>query len=136
MAASRRPGKFRIWTLEEEDTLFELAQKGVSRQSIADTLGRSEGAVEIRLVKIGTEMLKEAAKASPKNGKQAIGVKDVARILGFSSKADFLEKVKRNQEFEEKQTRRRNADLLSLDLLEGIHKQLVILNRQIKDKAI
>lgn len=136
MAASRRPGKFRIWTLEEEDTLFELAQKGVSRQSIADTLGRSEGAVEIRLVKIGTEMLKEAAKASPKNGKQAIGVKDVARILGFSSKADFLEKVKRNQEFEEKQTRRRNADLLSLDLLEGIHKQLVILNRQIKDKAV
>lgn len=136
MAASRRPGKFRIWTLEEEDTLFELAQKGVSRQSIADTLGRSEGAVEIRLVKIGTEMLKEAAKASPKNGKQAIGVKDVARILGFSSKADFLEKVKRNQEFEEKQTRRRNADLLSLDLLEGIHKQLVILNRQIKDKAL
>lgn len=136
MAASRRPGKFKIWTLEEEDTLFELAQKGVSRQSIADTLGRSEGAVEIRLVKIGTEMLKEAAKASPKNGKQAIGVKDVARILGFSSKADFLEKVKRNQEFEEKQTRRRNADLLSLDLLEGIHKQLVILNRQIKDKAL
>ena len=128
--------RFRVWTLEEEDTLFELAQKGVSREAIASTLNRSERAIEIRLVKIGTEMLKEAAKASPKKGSQAIGAKDVARILGFASKADFLVKMKENQEFEEKQARRRNADLLSLDLLERIHKQLVLLNRQIKDTRV
>ena len=130
------PKRYRVWTLEEEDQLFELAQKGVSRSAIADTLGRSEGAVEIRLVKIGTEMLKEEAKNSPKPGKQRITPKDVARILGFKSKAEFLEKMKQNQEFEEKQSRRRNADLLSLDLLEKIHTQLVLLNRHIKDTTL
>lgn len=123
--------RFRVWTLQEEDTLFELAQKGVSRQAIADTLNRSERAIEIRLVKIGSEMLKEAAKASPKS--DGISVRDVARILGFKSKAEFLAKMKESQEFEENQARRRNADLLSLDLLEKIHNQLVLLNQRLKN---
>jgi len=129
----------KIWTEKEENSLFDMAKNQVPRPRIAEKLGRTERAIELRLLKVGSEMMEELAKTSPSSasGDSSGGpasVSNIAKLLGFTREElmkGFEFHINRKEQLQQKKDN--SMEAYTVPLLRKISKQLGVLLAEIKD---
>jgi hypothetical protein len=119
------------WSNDEENRLFEMAKNGIDRDMIAEKLGRTRKAIDMRLLKIGSEMLDNIASGGGGGG--GFRTSDVAKLLGFT-KNELLEGYEQYtlKKEEDKQKKDASMTLYAVPLLRKIYTQLKILTDEIK----
>jgi len=127
----------KIWTEKEENSLFDMAKNQVPRARIAEKLGRTERAIELRLLKVGSEMMEKLAETEPNsnnNNSGSASVSNIAKLLGFTREElmkGFEFHINRKEQLQQKKDN--SMEAYTVPLLRKISKQLGVLLAEIKD---